>query len=175
MVSDQARELRLFMAGCKFLSKSDRIYIRGLLRRFEIDRENSSIAQAESHSLLEVDLAVLAARLEAEKELAAIEADRYLNARTVELMDDGDRAVEGRTVAPEPAEGKASKKTTAGRPPAAEWRLKRLRAAAGSDPAYIERMTRFVEYRRLHTMIDKLQWALSRRGTLIDALIRRER
>lgn len=168
MVKSQARELRLFLMECKFLSRQDRAYIRNLLRRFEIDKTLTPGQQAERHSRLEVDLANLAARLELEKELAALEADRFKDERTVTLMDESDRDAEAEAA----SAGPSSKPK---RPPAAEWRLKRLRSAAGSDKQYFAKMTEFVQRRRLHTMVDKLQWAMPRRGTLIDALMRRER
>lgn len=168
MVKSQARELRLFLAGCKFLTREDRMYIRRLLRRFEIDKMLSPAQQVERHSRLEVDLANLAARLELESQIAALEAEKYRDQRTVELMDESDRDVEAEAA----SDGPSSKPR---RPPAAEWRLKRLRSAAGSDQRAFEKMAEFAQRKRLHTMIDKLQWAMSRRGTLIDALIRRER
>lgn len=163
MDGDQLKELRQFLLTCKFLSKRDRMFIRGLLQRFEIDREASATNQAAEHVNLEVDLAMLSARFEAEKAIAAMEAERHQNAHQVELMN----AAEVPVTVPEGEKP--------GRPPSTEWRLKRMKAVGASDPVYIEKMQRYIEACRLHTMIDKLSWALSRRASLLDAIIRRER
>lgn len=165
-VNEELQNLREFMRECPFLTTEDRRTIRGVIQRYPLDASVSPRHQAADHIELQVDLALLSARLKQLRDLQGIEVDRHLNEVTARLMDeaelDRDRVVDIDN------DGKRKK------PPAAATQQRRIKVEAEMDKGYIKRLQKLTDYERLFGSVDKLQWSLKDRGALLDGLIRKE-
>jgi len=152
-------EFNEFLPECTWLKKADRVYLRGLSRRFKPDLSKSLHALVEESMDLEVELAHLVARFEYERDLAEIDVE--LKRKRAFVSEADADALEVRAA--------VQTKTKSELPPA-DMRRKRIEAATTSSTGHTRRLRDLARRARLATLVGKLQWGLNRRQECIIAL-----